>query len=195
MATLSQPLHLLDASERAALAATFCLEKQTLPTSFDARADLLDATHLRVFSQRPLAVYEDHWRDQARVFFQANLGLATPFDGKGPWISLAFWLHITHTKQSDATASLPIPVLLYGRQVRESDLVDARTRQAAQGIFGMAELAARCPNVWLIATPTEPDLALTIAAIVASCELGPILHEGEIFGVKTARAKIESSRR
>jgi hypothetical protein len=195
MATRSQPLHLLDASERTALAATFCREKQTLPTSFDAKADLLDATHLRVFSQRPLAVYEDHWRDQARVFFQANLGLATPFDGKGPWTSLAFWLHITYIMQSDATASAPIPVLLYGRQARASDLDDARECQAAQGIFGMAELAARCQYVWLVATPTEPDLALTIAAILASCELGPILNEGEIFGVKTARAKVLSTRR
>ena len=68
----------------------------------------------------------------------------------------------------------------------------------------MGLLARRCKTVWLIARGTSappstrdvnasPDdrVALLIAAVFASVLLGPILDGDEIFGVRTARLKLE----
>jgi hypothetical protein len=49
--------------------------------------------------------------------------------------------------------------------------------------------------VWLVSRADQADpLALRLAAILASVFLGPILdvRVPEIFGVKTARAKLEA---
>ena len=60
---------------------------------------------------------------------------------------------------------------------------------------GLALLARRCQAVWIVERADgEPDrLALLLSAILASVLLGPILDpaRGELFGVKTARAKLE----
>ncbi|HZU83705.1 MAG TPA: hypothetical protein VE987_12345, partial [Polyangiaceae bacterium] len=58
----------------------------------------------------------------------------------------------------------------------------------------LARLARRCQTLWLIAREASPDpLALRLAAILASVLLGPIVDAAyeEIFGVKTARSKLE----
>jgi hypothetical protein len=63
---------------------------------------------------------------------------------------------------------------------------------------GLAALARRCKAVWLVSRESATDpLALRLAAILASVLLGPILDPatGEIFGVKTARAKLEAQAR
>ena len=55
-------------------------------------------------------------------------------------------------------------------------------------------MARRCQTVWLVARTDDADpLALRLAAILASVVLGPILDARgpELFGVKTARAKLE----
>ena len=65
---------------------------------------------------------------------------------------------------------------------------------AGPGGTGLALLARRCPTVWLISRILDPDpLALRLSAILASVLLGPILDARvpELFGVKTAREKIE----
>jgi hypothetical protein len=49
--------------------------------------------------------------------------------------------------------------------------------------------------VWLVSRKGDRDpLALRLASILASVLLGPILdvQSGELFGVKTARAKLDA---
>jgi hypothetical protein len=66
--------------------------------------------------------------------------------------------------------------------------------RAGPGGTGLALVARRCQTVWLVSRTVDPDpLALRLAAILASVLLGPILdvRVPELFGVKTARAKLE----
>jgi hypothetical protein len=79
----------------------------------------------------------------------------------------------------------------------DADLALAATadERAGPGGTGLALLARRCQTVWLVSRVIDPDpLALRLAAILASVLLGPILDARvpEIFGVKTARAKLEA---
>jgi len=78
------------------------------------------------------------------------------------------------------------------------DLAMADEAEARQG-GGLGLLAHRCPTIWTIECEqgkAGDPLTLVLAAILASVGLGPILDpEGpEIFGVKTARAKLEAGR-
>jgi hypothetical protein len=73
------------------------------------------------------------------------------------------------------------------------DLAMADAAEATHG-GGLGGLAHRCPSVWSIACEGETDTtALLLAAILASVGLGPVLdpRRPELFGVKTARAKLE----
>jgi hypothetical protein len=73
------------------------------------------------------------------------------------------------------------------------DLALADAAEARVGGGGLALLARRCPTVWLVAREADDDaLALRLAAILAGVLLGPILdvRVPELFGVKTARAKL-----
>jgi hypothetical protein len=85
----------------------------------------------------------------------------------------------------------------FARPRDDADLalaVDADER-AGPGGTGLALVARRCQTVWLVSLETDPDpLALRLAAILASVLLGPILDARvpELFGVKTARAKLEA---
>ncbi len=108
-----------------------------------------------------------------------------------------------------------------GRGVMPADLVLAAEAEARAGGGGLERLARRCPIVWEItrhdgegdrddgrdvgttgdATDRKDADALALAAILASVLLGPIVDPGpegarapEIFGVKTARAKLERAR-
>jgi len=70
--------------------------------------------------------------------------------------------------------------------------------RAGPGGTGLALVARRCPTVWLISRTLDPDpLALRLSAILASVLLGPILDARvpELFGVKTAREKMEQEAR
>ncbi len=72
--------------------------------------------------------------------------------------------------------------------------VDADGRIGPGGT-GLALVARRCQTVWLVVRETDADpLALRLAAILASVLLGPILdvRVPELFGVKTARAKLDA---
>jgi len=80
------------------------------------------------------------------------------------------------------------------RARREEDLAAADAAERRAGGGGLAGLARRCPTVWLVERAGEDDpLALRLAAIMASVHLGPVLDARgpELFGVKTARAKLE----
>jgi hypothetical protein len=71
--------------------------------------------------------------------------------------------------------------------------LEAETRM---GGGGLSMLARRCATLWIVERRREADpdvAALRIAAVLASVLLGPIVDPAgpEIFGVKTARLKLE----
>lgn len=85
--------------------------------------------------------------------------------------------------------------LAFGRAADASDYAAAEEAERVQGSSGLALLAQRCPTIWLIVPEAANDrVALTLAAIFASLMLGPIILPGatEIFGVRTARMKLEA---
>jgi hypothetical protein len=74
-------------------------------------------------------------------------------------------------------------------------LADEGERRAGGG--GLAGLARRCPSVWLVERTSRDDrLALGLAMILASVHLGPIVDPDgpDLFGVKTARGKLDAAR-
>jgi hypothetical protein len=135
---------------------------------------------LLVFAQPgDVRVDVDAWSAHAAQFFATRIGLANEEhsfvvapDGHPPGIRTAAARPSTTTDFAAA------------------DAAEARSRGA-----GLAPLARRCKTVWVVARESPTDaLALRLAVILASVFLGPILDpaSGEIFGVKTGRAKVES---
>jgi len=131
---------------------------------------------IRVFSQRPDARVElDAWRRNAERFFGTTLGLAEPAAMDEARLVL-----------EGATR------LVRGRTREEADLRDALAAEQRAGFTGMYDLARRCGWVWTIEREGPRDrAALLAAAVMASVLLGPILVDDELFGVRTARSKLE----
>ncbi len=75
------------------------------------------------------------------------------------------------------------------------DMELARDAEARGRAAGMAALAERCPNVWLIEPdPGTPETATLLAcAIVASAALGPVLppDASSLYGVRGAMERRE----
>jgi hypothetical protein len=82
--------------------------------------------------------------------------------------------------------------------VRESSAADmalAEEGERRAGGGGLIHVARRCGSVWLVTRETEDDrIALRLAMILASVHLGPIVDPRgpDLFGVKTARAKVDA---
>ncbi|HSQ65007.1 MAG TPA: hypothetical protein VLM85_17410 [Polyangiaceae bacterium] len=135
-----------------------------------------EPTVIRVFSQRPDACVDfDAWRLNAERFFGATLGLAEPATANEARLVL-----------EGATR------LVRGRPREEADLRDALAAERRSGFTGMYDLARRCGSVWTVERQGAGDrVALLAAAVMASVMLGPILVDDELFGVRTARSKLE----
>jgi hypothetical protein len=139
-----------------------------------------------VFSQSAGAVDIDTWSAHASRFFSTRIGFASaaPDD-----------LSFVIAPEGGATAGVRAA---HVRPAEPPDLALAQTAEhkaAADGGRGggLALLAERCGSVWLVERREAADvLSLTLAAILASILLGPIVDPTvpEIFGVKTAREKI-----
>ena len=131
---------------------------------------------IRVFSQRPEARVDfDAWRLNAERFFGATLGLA----------ELAA-VDEARLVLEGATRRVR------GRPREEADLRDALAAEQRSGFTGMYDLARRCGSVWTVERQGAGDrVALLAAAVMASVMLGPILVDDELFGVRTARSKLE----
>jgi hypothetical protein len=150
---------------------------------------------LLVFGQRVDARVDiDAWNAHAARFFETRIGLATA-GAPGTVAGV----------EAPATADTSFVVAPEGeapgvrsaraRPTAPADLALADAAEARAGGGGLALLARRCGIVWLVTREGPRDaLALRLAAILASVLLGPILDAdaGEIFGVKTARAKLEA---
>ena len=83
--------------------------------------------------------------------------------------------------------------MVFGRERLEQDLRDAIAADKGGGLYDLAE--RRCGVVWLVERegPKDRD-ALVLAAAIASVCLGPILGDGRLFGVRSAREELEKLR-
>jgi hypothetical protein len=145
-----------------------------------------------VFAQRSDARVEaEIWRRHAAQFFDTRLDLTVPkhyaFDP--PDTDMA--------RVVVSTSDNPEVIRdCHGRPRTEDDLHAAGQAEARVGAAGLGKLAQRCNTVWLVVAEGDPDgSALLVAAILASVVLGPILSPdgNELFGVRTARLKLEKS--
>jgi hypothetical protein len=136
---------------------------------------------LVVFAQRAQPRLEvESWNEHGERFFDTRIGLAEPLES-GARLVIAPAGHDPGVRWVE------------GRTRSDEDLAEAEAAEARAGGGGLALLARRCQSVWLVEKIGEADsLALQLAAVMASVLLGPILDGavGELFGVKTARAKI-----
>jgi hypothetical protein len=137
-----------------------------------------------VFSLSPEArVDVPAWDAHALRFFATRLQLAGDADAA----EIAIAITAPRTTAPDERR-------IAWRARRHEDLVAAEEAEVRAGGGGLASLARRCPTVWLVERAGDDDaLALRLAAILASVHLGPVLdvRGPELFGVKTARAKLE----
>lgn len=144
-----------------------------------------------VFAQRDHAALDlPALKSQATRFFAAKLGLTVDkrYGDALPEADAARLVLATDDGAASGTR------LCYGRRTDPTDHAAADDAERMQGTTGMALLAQRCGAVWLVTRESDDDrVALTIAAILSSALLGPILTpEGdELFGVRTARMKLE----
>jgi len=144
-----------------------------------------------IFSQgRDLRLDVEAIKRQAEQFFTTKIGLTVDkhYGGAAPEVDAARVV----VSGGDGTASGTR--LCYGRAAVPSDLIAAEEAERAIGTYGLALLAKRCPTIWTVVPESEVDrAALTIAAILASTLLGPIVSPGgqEILGVRSARLKLE----
>jgi hypothetical protein len=152
----------------------------------------LDTPALLVFAQQAGGrVDPAAWTAHAERFFATRVGLAEPplVRLRGEAVELRFVI---------APDGAPPGVRAVVAAPREdADLALADRAEARASGSGLALLARRCPWVWRVSREGEGDaLALRLAAVAASLLLGPVVDPRgpEIFGVKTARAKLEALR-
>lgn len=143
-----------------------------------------------VFAQAPHPMLDvGALKNQAQRFFASKLGL-TVEKRYGHTFPAADAARVV-LASNDASGTR----LVYGRRTTPEDLAIAEEAERAMGTSGMSLLAQRCPTLWMVTFESEDDrVALTLAAIFASVLLGPIVSPAgnEIFGVRTARLKLES---
>jgi|ERR1700722_13315625 hypothetical protein len=134
-----------------------------------------------VFSQRPDASVDlEGWDAHARRFFGATVSAGQDVRQ----------LAVTAVGQQIAWRSVR------SRPATPEDHALAAEAEARMAGGGLGLLARRCPTVWEVVREAELDVdALRVAALLASVLLGPVVdgRGPEIFGVKTARAKLEAS--
>jgi hypothetical protein len=139
-------------------------------------------TTWRVFSQQaePLVAAAE-WKRAAERFFGAKLEIVAVDEGC-----------VVSIEKGGSARRFSV----VGRMRTSADLTDALAAETRSGFTGLYDLAERrCEVVWVVERegPLD-DTALLIAAILASVCLGPIVGDDELFGVRTARAKLETLR-
>lgn len=130
----------------------------------------------RVFAQgaEPRLAFVD-WQRNAQRFFDTAIEIEDRTNARG------------RVKLNGVTR------IIFGRTRDENDLRDALAVESARG-NGLYDLAERrCPSMWLVEREGGSDRnALLLAAVIASVSLGPILGDSALFGVRTAREKLEA---
>jgi hypothetical protein len=158
----------------------------------DALEEPLRTGAFTVFAQRTDARVElSTWQRHAEQFFDARLGLTTDKRYRAPTFpTVDAALVVLAPRAAEGGTRL-----CYGRPRTDDDLRAAEDADARAGNTGLGLLARRCDSVWLVVTESKDDqTALLLSAILASVVLGPILAPDQqaLFGVKTARAKLEA---
>jgi hypothetical protein len=130
------------------------------------------------------------WDRHARQFFEAEVKLTRPkaYGATAPMTDGAHVVVAVRGREGGVRS-------VFLRPRTDADLAFAEEAERAAGGGGMALLAKRCEMVALVAVTSEDDeVALWLAAILASVVLGPILSPSrpEIFGIRTARVKLAS---
>lgn len=149
------------------------------------------ARSYRVFLQRFEARFDAGTLEtQAARFFGTKLGLMAPkrYGAAAPMADFARLAIAIPQRSTELRA-------VFMRPVRGADHDLASALEIERGATGLGGLARRCNMVAEIERLHDADLsALTLAAVFASVHLGPImdLDARDIFGVKTARARIEA---
>jgi hypothetical protein len=137
-----------------------------------------------VFAQRAdVSIDIDAWNAHAVRFFATRLGFAELSPG-----TMNARLVVAPERGPSGIRGV------CARPRGDDDLALAETADARAGGAGLALLARRCSGVWLVERTDGADrIALQLAAVLASILLGPILDTiaGDLFGVKTARQKLE----
>jgi hypothetical protein len=152
----------------------------------------------RVFAQRDDARLEIHfWQQHARRFFDTELGLTV--DKEYDRIHAMPRIDAARVVVSSPKNAVEATLLCAARPASEDDLRLAESIETRHGYTGLSMLAKRCKTLWLIApafsSGEDERAALLLSAIVASVVLGPIIppSHDELYGVKTARIKLEST--
>ena len=145
-------------------------------------------------------------RGQATRFFQSRIGLTVDkrYEDEGQPRQRRTDPDIARVVFASDDGLRSGTRLCYGRTTVADDVARAEDAERLSGAraSGLGLLAKRCATIWLIVPESEDDrTALSIAAVFASSMLGPILTPGstsdasgsaEIFGVRTARMKLEA---
>jgi len=152
-----------------------------------------------VFSQRPDSRIDvAEWTQHAERFFGTRLALTDVreyHDLDSSERHAAATVLLTPVREEPGEPGASGARICRGRPRWDDDLRAVRGAEAAGA--GLAELAERCPQVWLVGTHSrageEDALALRLAAILAGILLGPVLSPrgAALFGPKTAREKLE----
>jgi hypothetical protein len=159
----------------------------TLGVAAEAEASFM------VFAQRSDARFDVNLiSGQARRFFASELGLTA--DKSYPDVPPVVDEVRVVVAGPEGNSGVR---LCYARPTTAKDLEIAASAEMRVTYTGLSGLAKRCGYVWLVSSEGPEDrAALLIAAILASVYLGPILSPdaNELFGVKTARLKLERAR-
>ena len=142
-----------------------------------------------VFSQRRDARIDvAEWGRHAERFLATRVGLTEDkrYEADAPLHDVARVVLVPAGETGQACTRT-----CWGRPRTEDDLRAAESAPDAGA--GLADLARRCPQIWLVEVTREDDLlSLRLAAILAGVLLGPILtpHGRALFGPKTARQRL-----
>ena len=144
----------------------------------------------RVFSQASPddAAGEAKLVQTAHAHFRAALSVRTRhFRGQppaGPREQLTVTLEDRHGARD---------LTLERRPATEDDWRAADEAEVRGRAGGMARLARRCRWLWEVTPSDDPRATLTLCAILAAAELGPVLPpEGDtLYGVRGARERAE----
>jgi hypothetical protein len=138
---------------------------------------------------------EQAWNAHAQKFFQTQVGFSHPRNAPASQLDVddaqddAAWVVVA----SKGVA----PGRVWAYLTRKTAADDAKLAEAEQryGLPGMLALAQRCSHIfWVPATSDVDRTALTLAAMLASLYLGPILPPSArgTFGVQSARRTLAS---
>jgi len=173
------------------------IDEATFREALDARGLLRDGAlafppredAFIVFAQQSDALITiDDWRRHAERFLATRIGLTVDkrYDEEhAPRIDAARVVVAPHSAPSETR-------MLWGRPRTDDDVYAA---EDADGGAGLALLAKRCGQVWMVEREHEDDsVALRLAAIVAGVTLGPILVPGgaRLVGPKTAKQELDA---